>query len=644
MIMERGPIWTGWRNVLYRRQYLVVVVLACLGITLSVISFKFVLGQEEHKQRVAFEHAAATATGALKHSLHMNMMVLQSVISLYAASNTVHRDEFHKFVSPILSQRKSLHALEWIPRIPHAERAKYEAAARNEGYPDFRIVQQEGQGAMTPAARDQEHFPVYYVEPYAGNEKALGFDLASNPARLAALEKARDSGMPIVTGRITLVQETEDQYGFLVFWPVYRNGAPKETLDERRGNLTGFILGVFRVGDLVAQTVKRANLENLTPHIEISLYDRSAPPSKQALIVTHSNNQSAVEASPPFRFERNLKVGERNWEVVVTSHPLSAWLFWEAWAALVVGLLLTSLLSAYILASLRRTASVERLVAQRTQELREESLAKSQILSTVTHELKTPLTTIVGYVDRLLLRRDTVGLLNERQQRYLENVQEESRRLKTLIDDLLDISRIEAGSLQLTLAELEVRVEIDQALHTVQNQFTEKRILTERDIPPDLSPITANQLRFSQIVINLLTNAHKYSPEGAKLIVTAKECAGVVQIDVADTGMGISKADQARLFTKFFRADNTATRNESGTGLGLFITRHLVEAQGGKIWVESREGKGSTFSFTVPRSNGNPIQKVEAGAEEVPMIADQGHRSGVDRPVPGLVVMDGAEK
>ena len=643
--MQRRPIWTGWLNALYRRrQYLLLMALAFLGITLSFASFKFVMNQEEHEQQVAFEHAAATATGAIEHSLHMNMMALQSVNALYAASHAIERAEFRIFVSPILSGRKSLQALEWIPRVPHAERATYEETARSEGYLHFRIVQQEVQGNMAPVSRDQEHFPVYYLEPYQGNEQALGFDLASNPARLAALEKARDTGMMVATARIRLLQETEDQYGFLLVQPVYRNGAPKETLADRRENLTGFVLGVFRVGDMLTHSVKRANLENLTPHIDISLYDRSAPTSEQALLVGHSDDQGAAKAPSHFHFASNIKVGGRNWEVVVTSHPLSAWLFWQAWAALVVGLLLTGLLSAFVLAALRRTASVERLVAQRTQELREESLAKSQILSTVTHELKTPLTSIVGYADRMLLRRDTVGPLNERQERYMENVQEEAHRLKTLIDDLLDTSRIESGSLELKLTELDVQREIEHAINSLRDQFAGKQIETQRNIPTDIVPVRADHLRLSQIIINLLTNAYKYSAEGTKVTIAAQQQGALVQIDVSDTGIGMSDADQARLFTKFFRADNTSTRRESGTGLGLFITRHLVEAQGGSIWVESQEGKGSTFSFTVPWSYGIAIEKDGLGAEQLPLVAGQGHPSGVDGPVTGLVVMDEAKK
>lgn len=247
----------------------------------------------------------------------------------------------------------------------------------------------------------------------------------------------------------------------------------------------------------------------------------------------------------------------------------------------------------------RKCAYIE--LEEKNQELAQESLAKTQILTTATHEFKTPLTGIVACVDRLLLDRDTVGPLNERQERYLEQIEGISLRLNTLIDDLLAISRIESGSLELSLKKMQVLPGVQEAVESTQILLAEKQILVVLDIPHDLSPVKADQLRFSQIITNLLSNACKYSPEGATVTIAAREAAEQVQIDVSDTGIGISKVDQSKLFTKFFRADNSLSRSTSGNGLGLYITKHLVEVHGGKIWVQSKEGKGSTFSFTLPR-------------------------------------------
>ena len=246
----------------------------------------------------------------------------------------------------------------------------------------------------------------------------------------------------------------------------------------------------------------------------------------------------------------------------------------------------------------RKRAQLE--LEAKNQELEQVSLAKSQILSTATHELKTPLTSIVGYIERVLMHQETVGPLNERQQRYLETIQSNAHRLNDLIDDLLDVSRIEAGSFELKLVDIEVEEELLEVIRSLQNQIAEKRLSVTVNISPSVPRIKADRLRFSQVLTNLVSNACKYSPDSAAVYINVIYRQGMVEIDVADTGIGIGEENQSRLFTKFFRVDNSTTREVSGTGLGLFIAKHIVEAHGGQIWVDSEEGKGSTFSFTLP--------------------------------------------
>ena len=251
----------------------------------------------------------------------------------------------------------------------------------------------------------------------------------------------------------------------------------------------------------------------------------------------------------------------------------------------------------------------------KNRDLEEASLAKMRILSAASHELKTPLTSIIGYIDRMLLQREKVGELNDRQEKYLETVKKNSYRLKALVDDLLDISRIESGGITLSLAAVDVESELEDAVRSVQTHAERKNIHVELDVPADLPHVWAERLRFSQVIVNLLSNACKYSLDRAKVKVVACLVDGCVQLDVSDTGIGISKADQANLFNQFFRAETELTRVESGTGLGLFITKYLVEAHGGEIWVESEEGNGTTVSFTFPVTAGAVASRpVPAGA------------------------------
>ena len=347
-----------------RGQYALVLVLVALGIALSIVAFRTVQSNENRIRQDEFEHVAQDRILALKKGLDTNLEVLHSIGALYAASNLVERDQFSAFVAHALSKNSSIQALEWIPRVPASQRAAYEEAARNEAYPDFQIVERQSQGIMVAVASREEYFPVYYVEPFQGNEAALGFDLASNPTRLEALIKSRDSGLILATARITLVQETEEQFGILVFLPVFRNGFPTETLADRRENLTGFVLGVYRVGDIVEQSIARENPEEVTDDVGIQLYDRSAPLDGQLLFAGTSGTGGEEQVQSALRFTETFDLAGRNWEAVVTSSASA--ILWQPWVLLAGGLLLTTVLSAYIFGALRRTAVVERLVGERT--------------------------------------------------------------------------------------------------------------------------------------------------------------------------------------------------------------------------------------------------------------------------------------
>ena len=236
-------------------------------------------------------------------------------------------------------------------------------------------------------------------------------------------------------------------------------------------------------------------------------------------------------------------------------------------------------------------------------QLEKDSLEKSLILATATHELKSPLTSIVGYVDMLIDNQNSIGPLNSLQSECLLAIQRNSYRLRALIDDLLDVSRIESGSLEFSFAEVRANEVIYEVVSGLHGQAIEHSMNVMVEIKPGLAPIWADSFRFGQIITNLLSNAIKYSGEGTTVTITAEEDSTSVRFMVADTGAGIADVDHARLFEKFYRIDNQLSRRESGSGLGLFITKHLIEAQSGNIEVQSKQNEGTTFSFALPRSN-----------------------------------------
>ena len=203
-----------------------------------------------------------------------------------------------------------------------------------------------------------------------------------------------------------------------------------------------------------------------------------------------------------------------------------------------------------------------------------------------------------------------MGLLSERQQKYVEAISECSHQMAFMIDRLLDVPRIEAGNLDMTPICLEVREEIERTIQNLQTRFQEKRINVLLDVPHSLRPVYADQDRFTQIIKILLTNACEYSHDEALVTVSANETPGFVQIDVTDSGIGIPESSQEKLFTKFFRGGDTVSQTGSGAGLGLFIAKHLLEAQGGEIWACSEEGVGSTFSITLPCADSENFKSI----------------------------------
>ncbi|MBN1936984.1 MAG: GAF domain-containing protein [Anaerolineae bacterium] len=223
---------------------------------------------------------------------------------------------------------------------------------------------------------------------------------------------------------------------------------------------------------------------------------------------------------------------------------------------------------------------------------------KSEFIAMTAHELRTPMTSITGYVN--LLTTEKSGPINHEQQQFLRIVSSNANRLMTLVNDLLDISKIEGEGLRLNLASESMADIVAEVVVALQQQVEEKGQVLVLDVPTDLPEIQADRDRMIQVVINLVSNASKYTPQGGKVTVKGWCENGHLMLDVRDTGIGISPQDRERLFTRFFRADNAIETQEGGTGLGLVITREIVERHGGRIEVESRLGAGSTFRVVLP--------------------------------------------
>lgn len=238
---------------------------------------------------------------------------------------------------------------------------------------------------------------------------------------------------------------------------------------------------------------------------------------------------------------------------------------------------------------------------QLVQKLREADRTKSEFVSMLAHELKGPMTTILGFSETLKQQWGRVP--DEKKLSIIDIVAKETGRLSRLVNDLLDVSRMEAGTLRYELSPVSL-AELLESIVTVHTSLSAQHLVVN-DLPPDLPKVLADNDRLRQVFINLLTNATRYSPEGTAVRVRAREVPGegTVEVSVTDEGIGISEQDRDRIFSKFSMLPKPGWVKK-GTGLGLFITKGIVEAHGGRIWVESEPGKGSTFAFTLRAVDG----------------------------------------
>ena len=608
-------IWLGKpRRIWWDRRYYLAISLG-VAFAASITLFVFSSNWERERLQLEFERQVSGISQKATLNVKSYLDALYSIRGFFDSSDRVDRVDFRTFASGLYRRNEGIQALEWIPRVRTSERDEYEKRAREKGYPEFRITEKSAAGAMVTAGDRSEYFPVYFVEPYVGNEKALGFDLASNPTRLEALEQARDRGEPVATARIRLVQETGDQFAFLVFLPIYADQAAR-TIAQRFGELEGFALGVFRIGNVVEAALQDANASE----IHLVIEDVGSEPGKRRLF-EHGTTLARVSE---LGWKTELKVADRRWLMQYSPSVdyLVAQRTWHTWIVPVGCLLFTGLLEAFLLTVTGRTARVEQLVAERTSALTSEieerarvevalklakdeaesaNRAKSEFLANMSHELRTPLNAIIGYSEMLY---------EEAEQRELSEIAEDlskitgaGNHLFSLISDVLDLSKIEAGRAEILVESVPVGVLVGEVVETIRTLAGTNGNSLKVDVQPSLGECHTDQTKLRQILYNMLSNAAKFTTKGSidlrvRRVVSATN--EWLEFEVQDRGIGMSDEQMGHIFDAFVQADASTTRKFGGTGLGLAITKHFCEMLGGEISVESTEGIGSTFTVRLP--------------------------------------------
>jgi signal transduction histidine kinase/ActR/RegA family two-component response regulator len=512
---------------------------------------------------------------------------------LLTANNEISGAEFRGFVAGLqLAQRyPGLDSIGFAPRVSRPDLRTFLRTMHLDGVERVRVW---------PRGRRAEYYPTLFLEPSSPDTaQAIGFDLATDPTLSEAMTRARDTGMPAISGRLMVTAEAGPGWRghCVLFIPVYRTGRPSHDAATRRRALVGFVFSPLDSESLFQQvsgTTARA--------VSFEVYDGAHETSGTLL------SKPNQPASGRYRSSGLMEVGGREWLVIISSVGATLPVGSEpARSTLLGGLLLALMLFVITRAQVRAWETAVRHEAElraaalamkdSEAQARAANRAKDEFLATLSHELRTPLNAMLGWVS--MLRLGTVR--EERRDHALEIIERNARHQAELIDDLLDVSRIVTGKLRLQLRPLALAPIVAAVADSLRPSAEAKAITLHRPYVTDTFAICGDADRLHQMVWNLASNAIKFTPEGGHVYIELTRDVSHIVLSVRDTGAGIATEFLPHVFERFRQADSSTTRAHSGVGLGLAIVRHLVDLHGASIDARSDgPGRGAEFVIRFP--------------------------------------------
>jgi signal transduction histidine kinase len=563
-----------------------------------------------NKDIASFQNDVTRIDTTINNKIRTYIAMLKSGRGFIETVNEINRDSFRTYVSS-LDLRRNYQGVQGIGYAKKVLSFEAEALARKmeaEGFTNFRVFPQN--------SSKYDYIAVLYLEPLdERNRRAIGFDVSSEDNRRMTLEKASATGEAVATGKVFLVVETEEdkQPGFLICLPIYKGDHNPQDAEERRQLLDGYVYGAFRANNFLTE-VKEATK---TQDISIAIYDGEAAPEN---ILAQTNN-SVPQASKDFTLRREIDVAGRKWIVEYKALPDFVAKSNSGWTPLIFG---SGLIFSFLLFGMTYLESFARRKSERfTYELKESekekallfekeqkarrfaedaSRAKDEFISVVSHELRTPLNTIAGWT-RIMQADD---LAPEMKRQALEKIDKNLRIQTKLVEELLDFSQIITGKGDLTSKLIEISGVFEDAVADVAAQALEKEINIEKENALNGQKVLGDSERLKKAFENVLRNAVKFTAKNGTIFTEIKQQDDAIEMKIRDSGRGINPKFLPHIFEGFRQADSSSTRQFGGLGLGLAISRHIIELHGGSIKAESAgEGQGSVFTIKIPVSAEN---------------------------------------
>ena len=569
---------------------------------LAVGLFQWSLYAERQRVYGGLRERALETAEKLERRLEQAAAGVGSIKGFYAASGQVGRAEFEHFFQQLIPFTPGLEIAVWMEPVGAAGRTRYEEELRELGVsPPF--IHDIGEGGIRRAPARAVYYPIRYLSDASIYTRPLqGYDPSGESRRREVIERALarrslQASMPVVLSGISHTEPS-----VILALPVFAEDVVGKVSSEASSEVRGLI-GGFVVMQRFVEAVLASEMRN---NLQVRLQDVT---DAQAPLLLYGES---VQWRDDFNWQRTIEFGGRRWELLVvpTDAYLARELGWVSWWILMGCMLFVWISGALLLIITGREAMVREEVVEKTRQLREAlsqaeaaSSAKSHFLANMSHELRTPLNSIIGFTNRLLRRAPEEQRCDLKLMESLDIVRRNGEHLLALINDVLDVSKIEAGEMQLHRDSVAVAALFEELTLKVQPLLREKSLTYRAHIGEGVVALAADRRRLQQILLNLLSNAIKYTERGEVVLAAEKRVyqdRPGVEFSVTDTGIGIAVEDQPRLFRRFSQIDSHMRPGVEGTGLGLVLVKEFTEMHGGCLRLDSTPGEGSCFSVWLP--------------------------------------------
>ena len=546
---------------------------------------------EQVNQSLQFSNQIDNLAITLQRNIDRYTEFILAIADLYSISQNVSQSEFEIFVERILEENPGIQALSYSPIIDSEERLSFENTIRNQGYMSFRITERQSDGSMIEAGYRNQYVPVTIIYPWQGNEIAHGFDLMSEQSRRNALEKARDTGSVVATERIVLVQETEGENAFILFYPIFPLSINTSTSQNKEP--LGYLSGVFRLSDLIEES-----LNDLQYEIDLSFRDIEESEEGIFLGRYHASDEEYYHTQADLidnrkgylcpnedSCYRELLVGQREWKVSFT--PTSTYSYSEIsieWIyVLLTGFLITIALTFYLLWTQIRFIQMQDLYQ-----------LKNNFFSTISHELRTPLASIMISAQSLEENYDKLSTIQHKD--TINRIVNASKRMSTIVSNMLTIARAEFKKLDISPALFNLEVLCQEIVDDIQQIRNRENITLQKS--GSFNIVYLDPVILRSILANLLDNSVNYSPDSSPIFLSISKTQKFIVFQVIDQGSGLLVSQDEDLFEAFKRGQNVD--NIPGAGLGLTIVKTCIEAHEGEYSFYKNKSGGTTFIVKLP--------------------------------------------